>query len=412
MKFKSQVELEKLDNSSVDTDKFLVSDSNIVKYRTGSEVLSDIGGQPLLTNPITGTGNYWRIPKFNSLSTLVNSIMYDTGASVGIDTTTPFLKFTVKGSWAEVGTDGDDIIIRKPNYTGGVWARKMMDFQEYTGTSYTQFGAFGSNNTFTYGYIGSAYNNPVLTWYPTKYAAFHSRLAVGTTAPDCEFHVKSLSTLGSTVGDKLLMSRKETSTGNQAKIDEWSFRKANGSNWLTYVSHNSISVDGSYDRPGIDTKTFWERDPLNGIHHFGNSSNYTMTINGGNNCVGIGNNIAPSYPLHVLNNVSGTSIYANANIVAYSDQSVKENIRPIENVIEKIQGSRGVIYDRTDIESKDNIGFIAQELEVNFPELVITNENGTKAVMYQNAVAVLFEAIKEQQKQINELKELINGITN
>ena len=98
--------------------------------------------------------------------------------------------------------------------------------------------------------------------------------------------------------------------------------------------------------------------------------------------------------------------------MAYSDQSVKENIRPIENVIERVQKSRGVLYDRIDSESKDNIGFIAQELEVAFPELVVTNEDGTKAVKYQNAVAVLFEAVKEQQKQIDEIKQILNGLTN
>ena len=119
---------------------------------------------------------------------------------------------------------------------------------------------------------------------------------------------------------------------------------------------------------------------------------------------------SPSYPLHVNANVSGTSIYASADIVAYSDASVKENIRSIENVIERILQSRGVLYDRIDSGEKDNIGFIAQELEVAFPELVITNEDGTKAVKYQNTVAVLFEAIKDQQKQIDELKQIVNGI--
>ena len=49
---------------------------------------------------------------------------------------------------------------------------------------------------------------------------------------------------------------------------------------------------------------------------------------------------------------------------------------------------------------------------IEFPELVVTNENGTKAVKYQNTVAVLFEAIKEQQKQIEELKQIVNGFTN
>lgn len=134
----------------------------------------------------------------------------------------------------------------------------------------------------------------------------------------------------------------------------------------------------------------------------------TLQPLGGN--VGI-KTTSPSYPLHVSGSVSNTSIYATHDIVAYSDESVKENIRPIENVIERIQQSRGVLYDRLDNNVKDNIGFIAQELEVAFPELVVTNEDGTKAVKYQNTVAVLFEAIKEQQKQIEELKQIINGIT-
>jgi len=122
--------------------------------------------------------------------------------------------------------------------------------------------------------------------------------------------------------------------------------------------------------------------------------------------VGIGTT-APSYPLHVATEVSNISIYADYDIVAFSDQSVKENIRPIDNVLNRVVKSRGVLYDRIDSGSKNNIGFIAQELEIEFPELVVENPDGTKAVKYQNAVAVLFEAIKEQQKQIEELKLLI-----
>lgn len=142
---------------------------------------------------------------------------------------------------------------------------------------------------------------------------------------------------------------------------------------------------------------------------FSTVSAIPIYIDASNN-VGIGT-ITPLYPLHVNGQVSNISIYASNDIVAFSDQSVKNNIRPIENVIEKIQNSRGVVYDRVDSGTKDNIGFIAQELEVNFPELVVTNEDGTKAVKYQNTVAVLFEAIKEQQKQIEELKQIVNGFT-
>jgi hypothetical protein len=72
--------------------------------------------------------------------------------------------------------------------------------------------------------------------------------------------------------------------------------------------------------------------------------------------------------------------------------------------LNRIGESRGVLYDRKDTGLKNNIGFIAQELELQFPELVNTDDDGIKSVKYSNAVAVLFEAIKEQQKQINELK--------
>ena len=102
--------------------------------------------------------------------------------------------------------------------------------------------------------------------------------------------------------------------------------------------------------------------------------------------------------------VNGT-IYASGDVIAYSDISVKTNVRNIDNALDRVLKSRGVLYDRIDTEDKDNIGFVAQELETEFPELVVTNNDGTKAVKYQNAVAVLFEAIKEQQKEIENLKD-------
>ncbi|WP_428232476.1 tail fiber domain-containing protein [Flavobacterium sp.] len=105
--------------------------------------------------------------------------------------------------------------------------------------------------------------------------------------------------------------------------------------------------------------------------------------------------------------ITGASLTVTGDVTAFSDARVKENIRPIKNSIKRIQASRGIVYDRIDTKQKNNIGFIAQELEKTFPELVITQEDGTKAVKYQNAVAVLFEAIKEQQTQI-EKQLLIN----
>lgn len=103
---------------------------------------------------------------------------------------------------------------------------------------------------------------------------------------------------------------------------------------------------------------------------------------------------------------TGQATFA-ADVIAFSDISVKENIRTIDNALDRVVRSRGVLYDRKDTKVKDNIGFIAQELELEFPELISVNADGTKGVKYQNAVAVLFEAVKEQQKQINDLKKQV-----
>lgn len=55
--------------------------------------------------------------------------------------------------------------------------------------------------------------------------------------------------------------------------------------------------------------------------------------------------------------------------------------------------------------NKKQIGVIAQELELAFPELVLTNDDGFKSVAYDKLSAVLLQAIKEQQIQIEELKK-------
>lgn len=198
----------------------------------------------------------------------------------------------------------------------------------------------------------------------------------------------------------------KTDASATEKLDVNGNVKANGFKTSTGTSTQFLMADGSVSTltnnvTGTGTTNYIPKFTSSGI--IGNSLIYDNGTN-----VGIGTT-SPSYPLYVATQVSNTSIYAAYDIVAFSDISVKTNIRPIENVLERINKSRGVLYDRIDSGEKNNIGFIAQELEEQFPELVVENPDGTKAVKYQNAVAILFEAIKEQQKQINELK---NGITN
>ena len=99
---------------------------------------------------------------------------------------------------------------------------------------------------------------------------------------------------------------------------------------------------------------------------------------------------------------SGGNIVADGNITAYSDERLKDNIKTLEDGLAKVNQLRGVSYNK---DNKKGIGVIAQEVEKVFPEVVITGktEDKFKSVDYGRLTAVLIEAVKEQQKQIQTL---------
>ena len=93
------------------------------------------------------------------------------------------------------------------------------------------------------------------------------------------------------------------------------------------------------------------------------------------------------------------------NVIAISDGNLKQNIRPLENPLEKIQKLKGVSYDWKDPNNDDHeIGLIAQEVEEVMPE-VVRNLHGTnlKGVEYQKLTALLIEAVKELSGKLNDL---------
>ena len=83
---------------------------------------------------------------------------------------------------------------------------------------------------------------------------------------------------------------------------------------------------------------------------------------------------------------------------------MKENIEVIENPLELLKGMRGVTYNRIDMNGREQVGVIAQEVEAVLPQVVHTDENGIKHVAYGNMVALLIEAVKDLQGQVEEMK--------
>ena len=122
--------------------------------------------------------------------------------------------------------------------------------------------------------------------------------------------------------------------------------------------------------------------------------------NGTNGQLGVNRN-NPAYTL----DVNGT-IRATGDVIAYSDERVKENIKTIDNSLEKVNQLRGVEFNKIG-EDKKSIGVIAQEIEKVIPEVVYEDKDGMKSVAYGNITGVLIEAIKELKTEVEELKKQI-----
>jgi hypothetical protein len=156
----------------------------------------------------------------------------------------------------------------------------------------------------------------------------------------------------------------------------------------TYVGYNTTGPSDLTNATAIGANARVER------------SNSLVLGNGAN--IGIGTS-APANILTIQQN-SATDPIADA-WTTYSSRRWKTNIHTIEDALGKVERLRGVTFD-WHADGKRDLGFIAEEVGAVLPELVAYEDNGTdaKSLDYARLTAVLVEAIKEQQRQIEALR--------
>ena len=103
------------------------------------------------------------------------------------------------------------------------------------------------------------------------------------------------------------------------------------------------------------------------------------------------------------------SITAGGNVTAFSDRKLKDNLEKIGDALAKVRQITGYTYTRKDLsdKAKRHTGVIAQDVEVVLPEAV-EEHNGIKGVAYGNMMGLVFEAIKELDDKLEEIKKQLN----
>lgn len=227
----------------------------------------------------------------------------------------------------------------------------------------------------------------------------------------------------------------DISSGNET-TDDIALRVANDGNKGVYFAptannssfnQNTISGDTVIVGSPGESLVIGSNTGYAGIRFSGGTGALAMTSTG---WLGLGSQYLgdpteqPSQQLDVEGNARFRAIgsVASAGALHYtsngtlttntSDIRLKENIEPLTNSLEKILQLTGVTYNWIG-ETGKRIGMIAQDVEKVIPELVFTNNNTEekiKGIHQDNLTSVLVEAIKEQQKIIEELKVRISNL--
>jgi hypothetical protein len=291
-----------------------------------------------------------------------DQVIIATGGNVGINTTSPDRRLQVTGGSAQ-----DGIKVDASTYPELVLSRSNV-IKAYIGIA----GVAGGYGTGTLadslvvrgeGVVHLAPNGGVVTL-----TANNGNVGIGTTAPSAKLHVAGTGTF----------------TGNLGINDtEFHLRGlSDPTHMLYYVSSGDVDV--------------WE---------YNTKLEFRQYNGGGTRLVRMGFTSA------------GTMTVA-GDVVAYgspSDITLKTNIKPLESSLEKIMKLQGVSFtwkEDTDTNKvtgiKDDIGFIAQDVQEILPELVRKNDNGLLSLRDKGITALLVEAIKEQQRQIENLQYLLS----
>jgi len=302
--------------------------------------------------------------------------------NVGIAATTPGKRLVVGQGGGASGVFNDGIFVNIPG-GAAVTARNST-----TGVE-AQLNAEASTATF-----GSVSNHD-LNFRTNNVERMRitagGQVGIGTAAPTHQFDLRGVSRLRAATSTNLLITNTAPNLNDDIGIDL--IKDTN------VTPSARILFDGFTDQASHEgSVAFFTRQ----IADANVSERMRVAANGN---IGIGVP-APTRILQVAQN-SATDPIADAWTI-YSSRRWKTNIKTLTNALDKVQRLRGVTYDWKE-NGKPDVGLIAEEVGEVIPEVVTYEANGKDAasVDYARLVAVLIEAVKEQQKELQAQRKKI-----
>ncbi len=308
-----------------------------------------------------------------------------TGNNVGIGTTNPGKLLVVGSGGGASGIFNDGIFV---NIAGGA----VVTTRNSTTGVEAQLNSEGDIVT-----LGAFSNHP-LNFRTNNVERMRitvgGNIGIGTATPTHQFDLEGAARFRSATSTNLLITSTVTNPNDDIGIEL--IKDANT------TPSARILFDGFTDQNSHQGSiAFFTRQTTDA-----NVSERMRVAANGNIGIGVP---APNRILQVVQN-SATDPVADAWDI-YSSRRWKTNIKTITGALDKVQRLRGVTYDWK-ADGRHDIGLIAEEVGEVIPEVVAYEANGRDAtsVDYARLVALLIEAVKEQQKQIAGLQAEIKSL--
>jgi len=167
----------------------------------------------------------------------------------------------------------------------------------------------------------------------------------------------------------------------------------------TRLQNNALVIRGG-------SPTVYLRDTNHNSSFLHCNSNIFYVLRGGNDSESW-TQVNSVWPLQI--NLTNNNATFGGTVTASSDVRFKKNIVTIEGALDRVLRMRGVFFERLETPGTE-CGVIAQEVQEVLPEVVTETDGGHLSVAYGNISGLLIQAIKEQQEQIEELREEIRKL--
>jgi hypothetical protein len=242
-------------------------------------------------------------------------------------------------------------------------------------------------------------NNSGATMF--KFDVANSRLGIGTTTPGSLLHIShSGSGQGAlTIGD-------QTTVSNNTGI----YLRTNGIGLISTGTSGDIQINPG-GATAIGTGNGMRLEVGGNVGIGTSSPSSTLDVDGDievrSGLIGGRNNTLNNFHIeayggasagHIyLNYINNKDVYLKSGVLVTSDERTKTNIVSLDNALNKISNLRGVSYQWID-PSRDQstqVGVIAQEIAVEYPDLVSEDGYGLFTVNYSGLVAPLISAVSE-----------------